>query len=115
MFNYQQNIGTYMTKKRREFKIDFPDINMNIDVHLFKQNATIFFKDVPDPRTSDNRTYSLIELIVIILLAIFSGANTIADIYDYAEQKSNLLRDLFGPEFGPPSYSTFWWILTRMN
>ena len=104
-----------MTKKRREFKIDFPDINTNIDVHLFKQNATLFFKDVPDPRTGDNRTYSLIELIVIILLAVFSGANTIVDIYDYAEQKSNLLRDLFGPEFGPPSYGTFWWILTRMN
>ena len=104
-----------MTKKRRTFKIEFPDINTNIDVTLFKRNATIFFQNVPDPRVKDNCTYSLVELIVIILLAVFSGANTIVDIYDYAEQKCELLQDLFGPEFGPPSYCTFWWLLVRMN
>lgn len=104
-----------MAKKKREFKTDFPDIDKYIDIKLFKEKAAIFFKDIPDPRVKDNCTYSLTELIIIILMAVFSGANTIQDIYSYANYKHALLQEVFGPKFGPASYSTFWWILTRMN
>lgn len=108
-------MDAYMAKQRRDFKIDFPDLDTNIDINIFKQNASIFFKEVPDPRVGDNCAYTLIELIVIIMLAVFSGANTIVDVFDYANQKQKLLRDLFGPEFRPPSYCTFWWVLVRMH
>lgn len=50
-----------------------------------------------------------------MLVAVFSGANTIEGIPDYTVYKLGFLRELFGDEFDPPSYSTFWWLLTRMN
>ncbi len=37
----------------------------------------LFFKDVPDPRTSDNCDYSLSELPIILLMAVISGTDDV--------------------------------------
>ena len=48
-------------------------------------------------------------------MAVISCADDVADIDEYATQKWKLLRELFGQDFIPPSYNTFWWLLARMN
>ena len=79
------------------------------------KSIMLFFQEVPDPRASDNCRYSLCELLFIMLMAVFSGANCIAGIHDYACEKKKQLSIILGEDFTPPSYDTFWWILTRMD
>jgi len=100
---------------RKNKKRDFIDLDKHIDIPKFRESVMLFFKDVPDPRSPDNCDYSLFELLLIMLLAVFAGADDVAGIDDYASCKQELLKTLFGEEFIPPSYNTFWWILTRMN
>lgn len=104
-----------MSKQKQKVKREFINIEKDINIKTFQDSVVIFFKDVPDPRASDNCKYSLSELLTIMLLAIFSGADDVADIHEYANQKWRVLKVLFGSEFEPPSYNTLWWILTRMN
>ena len=79
-----------------------------------RQTIMQFFQDVPDPREQDNCKHSLYDLLFLMIMAIFSGADDIADIHEYVIQKQNQLKVILG-EFTPPSYNTFWWIITRMN
>jgi predicted transposase YbfD/YdcC len=79
------------------------------------ESIMLFFQDVPDPRASDNCRYSLCELLFIMLMAVFSGANCVAGIHDYACERKRQLAVILGEDFIPPSYDTFWWILTRMD
>jgi len=104
-----------MSKKKNTVKCEFANLEKEIDVQTFKNSVVLFFKDVPDPRSTDNCDYSLSELLIIMLMAVFSGADDIADIHEYANQKWRLLEMLFGEDFIPPSYNTFWWLLTRMD
>jgi len=50
-----------------------------------------------------------------MLLAVFSGADDIANSEEHANRKWRLLQRLFGEDFIPPSHNTFWWLITRMN
>lgn len=104
-----------MSKKKKSIRCEFTNTEDYIDMQIFQESILLFFKDVPDPRVRDNCDYSLSELLVIMLMAVISGADDVADIEEYANQKWNLLKELFGQEFIPPSYNTFWWLLTRMN
>ena len=104
-----------MSKKKKSVKFKFSNLEKDIDLQAFNKSVTLFFKGVSDPRASDNCEYSLSELLTIMLMAVFSGADDIADIHEYATQKGKQLQVLFGDGFSPPSYNTFWWLLTRMN
>jgi predicted transposase YbfD/YdcC len=104
-----------MSKKNKSVKYEFANLEKDIDMQAFQNSIVFFFKDIPDPRSKDNCDYSLSELLTIMLMAVFSGADDIADIHEYANQKWRLLELLFGEEFIPPSYNTFWWLITRMN
>ncbi|HEV8052669.1 MAG TPA: ISAs1 family transposase [Parachlamydiaceae bacterium] len=104
-----------MAKKKETIKREFIDIEMEINIQTFRESVILFFRNVPDPRVIDNCQYSLPDLLITMLLAVFSGADDIADIHEYANQKWKLLQTLFGPEFEPPSYNTFWWLLARIN
>lgn len=108
------NNCVYMPKKKEKEEIKFADINQSIDPKVFKETALVFFRFVPDPRVEDNCYYDLIELIIVMLLAIFCGANNIKDINRYSDQNHQLWKELFRLDFTPPSYDTFWWLLTRM-
>jgi predicted transposase YbfD/YdcC len=79
-----------------------------------RQSILIFFQNVPDPRASDNCKHSFTNLIFMMLMAVFSGAENIDDIHDYVTCKQHQLKSVLG-EFNPPSYNTFWWILTRTD
>jgi predicted transposase YbfD/YdcC len=104
-----------MSKKKKSIKSRFTNLEKEVDMQKFQDTVISFFKDVPDPRSEDNCDYSLSQLLIIMLMAVFSGADDIADIEEYANQKWRLLQMLFGEDFIPPSYNTFWWLLTRMN
>jgi len=60
-------------------------------MQTFQETVILFFKNVPDPRAKDNCDYSLPELLITMLLAVFSGADDIADIEEYANRKWRLL------------------------
>lgn len=96
-------------------KREFVNIDKDINIQTFRESVVYFFRNVPDPRAADNCEYSLPDLLIIMLLAVFSGADDIADIHEYGNQKWRQLEVFFGSEFEPPSYNTFWWLLTRMN
>ena len=104
-----------MAKKTAVTKREFIDIENQINIQTFRESVVLFFKNVPDPRVADNCEYSLPDLLIIMLLAVFSGADDIADIHEYGNQKWRLLQTLFGADFDPPSYDTFWWLLTSMD
>lgn len=85
-----------------------------IDIQVFEESVEEFFKHVPDPRVEDNKKYSLSLILVIMLMAVTSGANSILAIFDYAEEKQYLIKEYFDID-EIPQYRVFWWVLTRMN
>jgi predicted transposase YbfD/YdcC len=104
-----------MDSKLKQQKCEVASLETVIDTQRFLNSVQLFFQDVPDPRSKKNCKYSFSLLLFLMLLAVFSGANTIEGIHDYTVYKLEFLRELFGDKFTSPSYSTFWWILTRMN
>ena len=55
---------------------------MNKDATLFRH-----FGELTDPRIDRTKKYSLIEIIIITICAIISGAETWNDIEEYGESK----------------------------
>jgi predicted transposase YbfD/YdcC len=98
-------------KKSQKF---YHEVDELIDKESFIQSIEEEFNEIEDPRWSKNRCYSLVHLLVIILCAILAGANTITDIYSYSSIKFHLFSKLMGVET-PPSYSVFWWLMTRLD
>jgi hypothetical protein len=47
---------------------------------------------VPDPRQAGKVVYSLDEVLLLCLLAVLAGAETIVDIARFGEKKRELLR-----------------------
>ena len=79
-----------------------------------KQMISTFFQNVPDPRAKDNCKHSFADLLLMMTLAVFSGAEDIDDIHQYVVCRQEQLKCVLG-EFTPPSYNTFWWIIGRMD
>ena len=50
------------------------------------------FKDLPDPRQRGKVVYPLAEVLLLCLLAVLGGAETIVDIARFGEKKLGLLR-----------------------
>jgi len=88
----------------------------NVKIHQeIRASIVLFFQNVPDPRAPDNCSYSLYEILFIIIMAVFAGADCIAGIAQYSKERSKQLSQVLGEDFTPPHYNTFWWILTRMD
>src|SRR5258705_10395547 len=51
-----------------------------------------YFKDLPDPRQSGKVVYPLAEVLLLCLLAVLAGAETITDIARFGDKKLDLLR-----------------------
>ena len=101
---------TYINKKTDSYT----EIEKYIDLEAFRDSVPEFFKDSHDPRSRDNCDYPLSALMVIMLMAVISGANSILAIFDYAVSKQSLIKELLGLE-KIPKYGTFWWLITRMK
>ena len=98
-------------KTTREF---YTEIDQIADKKAFLESVQEGFREVEDPRASDNQSYLLMHLLVMILCAILAGANTILDISDYAHLKLAMFQKILKIEKAP-SYNVFWWLLTRLN
>jgi predicted transposase YbfD/YdcC len=51
-----------------------------------------YFKDLPDPRQAGKVIYPLPEVLLLCLLAVLAGAETLVDIARFGEKKIDLLR-----------------------
>jgi len=94
-------------------KDTYSEIDQVVDNEAFVECIREGFKEVEDPR-SPGSAYEFASLLVIILCAIIAGANAITHIHEYAEMKISLFQRLLGIDRAP-SYSVFWWLLTRLN
>lgn len=99
-----------MTKKKELYD----DIEKAFDIQSFVDSIEDGFKELEDPRQADNTRYSLISLVVMILCAVIAGANSITSIHHYVQLKEEMFHRLLGT-VGAPSYTVFWWLLTRLK
>src|SRR6202790_5164237 len=63
-----------------------------------------YFKDLPDPRQRIKVIYPLDEVLVLCLLAVLGGAETIVDIARFGERRLGLLRRFRPFRDGTPSH-----------
>jgi len=70
---------------------------------------------IPDPRRpGGNLRHRLVEILVIILLGVMSGAETWIDIEDYGKQKEEWLRTFLELPNGIPSNDTYRRLMERI-
>lgn len=94
-------------------KIEYTDADQEIDIRSYEEAVKNAFIEVQDVRL-DNINYPFYGILLIILAATLAGCTAITHIYEYSKAKRELFRRLLGIEH-EPSYSLFWWILTRTN
>ena len=99
---------------KKNSKDAYSEIDQIIDNQAFIDSVNEGFNAVEDPRVADNRSYPLVSLLVMILCAVIAGANAITQIQEYVEIKIDMFKRILGIERAP-SYSVFWWLLTRLN
>jgi predicted transposase YbfD/YdcC len=70
-------------------------------------NLETYFGDLPDPRVIGRCNYKLIEIIVIAICAVLSGAEGWEDIEEFGQSKEAWLRQFLDLDNGIPSHDTF--------
>jgi predicted transposase YbfD/YdcC len=70
-------------------------------------NLEAYFGDLPDPRVRGRCTYKLVEIIIIAICAVLSGAEGWEDIEEFGQSKEAWLRQFLELENGIPSHDTF--------
>ena len=74
-----------------------------------------YFRDLPDPRQPGKVTYPLDEVLLLCLLAVLAGAETIVDIARFGEKKLELLRRFRPFRDGTPSHDHLGDILATLD
>src|SRR5436309_12362777 len=74
-----------------------------------------YFKDLPDPRQLGKVVYPLAEVLLLCLLAVLAGAETIVDIARFGEKKLELLRRFRPFRDGTPSHDHLSDILATLD
>jgi hypothetical protein len=74
-----------------------------------------YFDDLRDPRQRSKVTYPLQEVLLLCLLAVLAGAETITDIAVFGVRKIALLRRFRPFRDGTPTSATFWPRSTRSS
>src|SRR5438270_6284972 len=73
------------------------------------------FRDLPDPRQRGKVTYPLDEVLLLCLLAVLAGAETIVDIARFGDKKIALLRRFRPFRDGTPSHDHLGDILATLD
>jgi predicted transposase YbfD/YdcC len=73
------------------------------------------FAELTDPRIDRTKRHELIEIIVIALCAVISGADNWVDIEAYGKAKESWLRRFLTLEHGIPSHDTFGRVFARLD
>jgi predicted transposase YbfD/YdcC len=87
------------------------DIGMLTEATVF----LFYFKDLPDPRQRGKVKYPLDEVLLLCLLAVLAGAETIVDIARFGEKKLELLRRFRPFVDGTPSHDHLGDILATLD
>ena len=74
-----------------------------------------YFKDLPDGRQGAKVRYPLAEVLLLCLLAVIAGAETITDIARFGERKLDLLRRFRPFRAGTPSHDHLGDILATLD
>src|ERR1700680_3231469 len=74
-----------------------------------------YFKDLADPRQRGKVIYPLGEVLLLCLLAVLAGAETIVDISRFGEKKIALLRRFREFRDGTPSHDHLGDILATLD
>jgi predicted transposase YbfD/YdcC len=70
-------------------------------------SLSTYFEDLPDPRVIGRCNYPLVEIVIIGICAVLSGAEGWEDIEQFGESKEKWLRQFLVLENGIPSHDTF--------
>lgn len=70
-------------------------------------NLGASFEDLPDPRVVGRCEHKLVEIILIAICAVLSGAEGWEDIEEFGQSKEGWLRQFLALENGIPSHDTF--------
>jgi predicted transposase YbfD/YdcC len=70
-------------------------------------NLEAYFGDLPDPRVIGRCSYKLLEITVIAICAVLSGAEGWEDIEEFGQSKEGWLRQFLELDNGIPSHDTF--------
>jgi len=73
------------------------------------------FASLPEPRVERTRRHELLDLVVIALCAVISGAESWDDVADYGRRKYDWLKTFLRLPEGVPSHDTFNRLLQRLN
>jgi hypothetical protein len=65
------------------------------------------FEDFECPRTGNAGRHDLLEILMIALCTVLSGAQTAVDMSIFAREKETFLRQFLEVAHGPPSHDTF--------
>ena len=74
-----------------------------------------YFRDLPDGRQGAKVRYPLAEVLLLCLLAVIAGAETITDIARFGEKKLDLLRRFRPFREGTPSHDHLGDILATLD
>jgi predicted transposase YbfD/YdcC len=74
-----------------------------------------YFKDLADPRQSGKVVYPLAEVLLLCLLAVLAGAETITDIARFGDKKLDLLRRFRPFAAGTPAHDHLGDILATLD
>ena len=73
------------------------------------------FERVDDPRVERTKDYELLDIIVIAICAVISGADDWVDIAGWGTEKIEFLRQFMPLENGIPSHDTFGRVFSRLD
>lgn len=90
---------------------------MSADSGAFEESIVFlkYFKELPDPRQRGKVMYPLEEVLLLCLLAVLAGAETITDIARFGETKLALLRRFRPFEDGTPAHDHLGDILASLD
>jgi predicted transposase YbfD/YdcC len=88
-----------------------PDCEALAEALVFLQ----YFKDLPDPRQAGKVMYPLAEVLLLCLLAVLAGAETITDIARFGDKKLALLRQFRSFAAGTPAHDHLGDILATLD
>lgn len=90
---------------------------MSADSGAFEESIVFlkYFRELPDPRQRGKVMYPLEEVLLLCLLAVLAGAETITDIARFGETKLALLRRFRSFEDGTPAHDHLGDILASLD
>ena len=78
-------------------------------------NVVEYFSIIKDPRIKRRKLHKLLDIIVIAILAVISGADNWNEIEDYGTMKYDWLKTFLELPHGIPSHDTFNRVFALIN